>query len=317
MKLLLLIIINVVMASVAGAKEPIVIIRQEGRAFDDAVKGLCDELNGQFAIKEIIVDKRVSERGVNEKIRSINPKLVILMDNIAIGFYRKYQATLADGELPAPSISLLGVMINDAIAGLKNAEGISYEVPIVTSVISLRMIIGTPMRNVGVVYREFFKEFMSDNNVYCKKENIEITSIELPNKSGSYRDLLKKALVSIMEKKVEAIWVPNDNVILQPDLIMNVWIPMVKKHKIPVIVGVEALVTPQLNLGTFAVLPDHVALGSQAGGMVFDIMENNWIVSANKVDPPLAVYKIINLKQAKQLFNVTDEKLKSIDKKLE
>jgi putative ABC transport system substrate-binding protein len=92
------------------------------------------------------------------------------------------------------------------------------------------------------------------------------------------------------------------------------WIPCVRKYKIPIVVGVEVLVRPKLNFGTFAVLPDHVSLGIQAAEMVFDLMDNNWEINKSRVDPPLAVYKIINLQQAEKYFTVTEENLKSVDK---
>ncbi|HEX2957662.1 MAG TPA: hypothetical protein VHO70_12580, partial [Chitinispirillaceae bacterium] len=228
--------------------------------------------------------------------------------------YKKYQAGLKEGEIAIPSISLMGVFIKDAISDIRNACGISYEIPIVTSIVNLRAVLGSSMKKVGVIHREFLNDFITKNKEFCKMEGIEIVDISLPNKSDNYKKLLKNGLKTLFEKNIDVLWVPNDNAFLNIEIIRDVWVPAVKKEKKPVVVGVELLVNPKLDFGTFAVLPDHVALGSQAAEMIYDIRDSGWQSEDGRVDPPLAVYKIINLKQARNNFNVSDEKLKVIDK---
>ncbi|MBN1576563.1 MAG: hypothetical protein JW913_08425 [Chitinispirillaceae bacterium] len=300
----------------AVAAEVILTFRQEGKDFEDAFRGLKDELRGDFEVRERIIDKKCSVNEFTELIHSHQPKLVVLMDNAAIALFRKYQSTLPETATMIPSIAIMGVMIKEAIADLKNACGISYEVPIVTSVVSLRSVLGIPIKKVGVVHREFLMDFVEKNSQFCKREGIEIVNKALPDKSNAYGPLIKNALKGLDSRGIDALWVPNDNALLQANIIRRVWMPATQKYKVPVIVGVEVLVNPKLNFGTFAVLPDHVALGSQAAGMVYEIKDNNWVCEEHRVDPPLAVYKIINLLQAKKRFTVSDEKLKSIDKKL-
>ena len=291
-----------------------VTIRPEGKVFEEAYHGLEEELRGGFDMVEHVIDKGYSAEEFAGLIRSRQPKLVVLMDNTAIALIRKYQSTLPNDASLIPSVAIMGVMIRSAIADIRNACGISYEIPIVTSVVSLRSVLGTPIKKVGVVHREFLTDFLERNREFCKREGIEIIGVALPDKSDSYGKQVNKALKELNDMEVDALWVPNDNALLQPDIIKNAWMRMVPKYKLPVIVGVEVLVNPQLNFGTFAVLPDHVSLGSQAAAMIFDIRDNNWIGEEGQVDPPLAIYKIINLPQAKRTFNVSGEKLKSVDK---
>jgi hypothetical protein len=209
------------------------------------------------------------------------------------------------------------VLIKNAIKGIKNIEGISYEIPVVTSVVSLRSVLGIPMKKVGIIHREFLNDFLTQNKAFCKNEGLEIVNVVLPNKSDDYKSLLKKGLKKLLEEnKIDVLWVPNDNAFLKQDIIQGIWVPAAKKYKIPVVVGVEVLVNPQLDFGTFAVLPDHVSLGSQAAVMIYEIMDNDWQCDDQKVDPPLAVYKIINITQAKKNYKVTDENLKTVDKKV-
>lgn len=309
---ILLIFVNAVLA-----KDILLVVRQDGKDFEDALKGLTEELNNDFTIKDKVITRKSEVDEIKLEIEITNPKLVVLMDNTSIALFKKYQSVLKDGETVIPSLSIMGVFIADAIREMKNATGISYEIPIVTSVVSLRSVLDVPVKKVGVIHREFLNGFLTQNKKFCRMEGIEIVGVTLPNKSNEYKTLLKKGLKTLFEEhNVDVLWVPNDNAFLKPDIIQSVWMPTVKKQKKPVIVGVEILVNPQLEFGTYAVLPDHVFLGSQAAGKVYDIMDNDWQCENEKVDPPLSVYKIINLRQAKKNFNATDEKLKTVDKTL-
>jgi len=314
--LVLVFVLSLSVVTEVAARDCILTFRQAGKDFDDASRGLREELAGDFDIKEIVVNKKTDDGVVVQAMKRYQPKLVVLMDNSSIGLYRKYQLGLAADAPVVPSVALMGIMVKEAIAEIKNAAGISYEIPIVTSIVSLRSVLGIPMKSVGVVHREYLRDFLKENREFCKRENISIVDEVLPNKGTSYTVLTKKALGRLMSQQVDALWIPNDNSLLQPKIITGVWLPFVKKYKIPIVVGVEVLVAPKINLGTFAVLPDHVALGTQAAGIVYDIMEHDWTVGEKRIDPPLAVYKIINLPQAKKNFNVSEENLKSIDKKL-
>jgi len=302
---------------VISAKDMLLVIRGDGKDFKEALKGIQAELLTDFEIKDIVVDKKTEVNEIVSEMNTVKPKLVVLMDNTSIGLFKRYQQGLKENDPMVPSVAIMGVLIGDAIANLKNASGISYEIPIVTSIVSLRYILKSPMKKVGIIRREFLKEFLEQNRKFCEMEGIEIIDIALPNKSDNYKTLLKSGLIDLVDKKkVDVLWVPNDNEFLQPDIIRDVWVPLAKKFKIPVVVGVEILVKPQLEFGTFAVLPDHISLGSQAAGMIYDIKDNDWTCESHKVEPPLAVYKIINVPQAKKNFKVKDEDLGSVDKKV-
>jgi hypothetical protein len=303
--------------SAISAKDVILVIRKDGNDFKDALKGILVELREDFEVRDKVIDKKTEVREIISEMTSVNPRLVVLMDNTSIALYKRYQQGLKDYDPLIPSVSIMGVLVGDAIASLKNASGISYEIPIVTSIVSLRALIKSPMKKVGIIHRDYLTEFLEQNKKYCEMEDIGIIDISLPNKSDKYKTLLKNGLKDLIEqKKVDVLWVPNDNAFLQPEIIKDVWVPTAKKYKIPIIVGVEVLVKPQLGFGTFAVLPDHISLGSQVAEMIYDISENNWKCESNKVDPPLAVYKIINVPQARRNFNVKDEDLGSVDKKV-
>lgn len=302
--------------SAISAKDVILVIRKDGNDFKDALRGILVELREDFEVKDKVIDKKTDASEIVSEMNAVNPRLVVLMDNTSIALFKRYQQGLKESDPIVPSVSIMGVLVGDAISSLKNASGISYEIPIVTSIVSLRSIIKSPMKKVGILRREYLKEFLDQNKKFCEMEGIEIVEIALPNKSDKFKTLLRNGLKDLIEQqKVDVLWVPNDNEFLQAEIIKDVWVPAVKKYKIPVVVGVEILVKPQLDFGTFAVLPDHISLGSQVAEMIYDISDNDWKCESNKVDPPLAVYKIINVLQAKKNFKVKDEDLGSVDKK--
>lgn len=299
-----------------SAADGVVVFRKSGKAFDDVVKGVRDELREDFIVVEKILDKTATLDTVATVMDEWRPKCVVLMDNTIIRVYRDYQATLDSSTQSVPTVSLMAVMVSDAISGLENASGIEYEIPIVTGIINLRSVLGRPVRRVGVVYRGILGEFIRANRVLCDREGIELVTVSLPNRSGRFRIDVREALRKLFERRIEALWVPNDNVLLRADIIRGTWMPALRNSKIPVVVGVEVLVEPRLNFGTFAVIPDHVALGAQAAEMVFDIRDNGWKCENGRVYPPLAIIKVINLPHMRRKFNVSEKKLEEIDKKL-
>ncbi|MBN1759756.1 MAG: hypothetical protein JW863_15620 [Chitinispirillaceae bacterium] len=211
----------------------------------------------------------------------------------------------------------MGILIDKATEGLRNAGGIAYEVPVVTGAVNLRAVVSTPIKKIGIVHRECLDNFIAANVSFCKKESIDIISISLPNKSSLFKWKIKSALKTLSRNKIDALWIPNDNLLLQRDNLFDVWIPAADKLEIPVIVGIETLVDPKLDFGTLAVLPDHVGLGKQTADMIYELSGNNWKFKEHQIFPPLAIHKIINLRQAKERFNISDDKLGIIDKKLE
>lgn len=301
----------------AYPKDPILILRGEGQEFRDVLSGLTSEIKNDFIIHDMVVTKKTAISDIEFEVTSKKPKIAVLMDNLAISLFKKYQSGIRDTSQMLPSVSLMGVLVANAIDGLSNATGISYEVPAITSVLSLRTVICRQIGTVGVVHREFLENFIEINKAFCKKEKIDLISISLPNKSRNMKYLLRKALTELIEARgIQALWVPNDNLLLQSDYIESVWVPLTSQAQIPVIVGVDVFVNPQMNFGTFAVLPDHLSLGNQAAEMIYNIRENNWKVMKSKVEPPLAIYKIINYRQVRKFFGISDEALKSIDKVL-
>lgn len=302
------------------AKDNILIIRSDGDAFKEVASSITENLQNEFNISDTIIGKDVwGAKKTAKLVNEVNPKLVILMNVQALKSYKKYQASLKDTTNIIPSISLMTALLPSQIKGLKNATGITYEVPIVTSVVNLRSLLKIDTVKLGVVYREFLKPFIAENEKYCKQEGITLIKGYVPKNNKNYEILLKKGLDYFVSPKigVNMIWVPNDPAFLTPSIIKDVWIPFTETHKIPIIVGVESLLSSKVNFGTYAVLPDHSALGQQAADMVLDIMDNNWKASSDLVEPPISIYQVLNTKTIKGKYNIKKDNIEEVDKVLE
>ena len=299
------------------SSDHLLVVRLSGKSFDEVVRGMTDDFEGSFSVSQMYLNERSMPQDIERKIAIVKPRIVVLMDNKAINLYRKYQSQQKDTAVSRliPSVSLMGVLVDKAIIGMQNSTGICYEVPIVTSAINLQSVLKTELRTVGVIHRDFMTDFIAQSSLYCKKEHIAIAPYLIDSKELDVAAAVSRGLKKLKaEQKINALWIPNDNILLKPDILRDAWIPFVSENRIPVIVGVDVLVDPQLDFGTFAVLPDHMALGSQAAQMIEKIRSNNWHADSLVVEPPLSIYKVINFRQARDKFKVTEKQLQNVDK---
>lgn len=310
------IIIALLVSLTFASAETILIMRSSGDAFKEVANSIAMEVQEQHTVVEEIINSELPAKKIAKIIKTHNPKLVVLMNNKAVKSFKAYQQSLDISDPKIPSLSLMTALLPAEIKGLENAAGISYEVPIVTSVVNLRALLGMEKVRLGVIYREFLKPFIDENATYCKKEGIEMIRGFVPSNKDNYGDLLKRGLEMFVSDKMGAnmIWIPNDPVFLKPDIIREVWIPFSEQHSVPIIVGVESMLSTNVNFGTYAVLPDHIALGLQASGLILDIQDNDWKVDFTIVEPPISIYQVLNPKKIQKKYDVGDERIIDVDK---
>jgi ABC-type uncharacterized transport system substrate-binding protein len=304
----------------AQDKPVLLIISVQGDIFTSAQNGIISELNDLFSFKNITISITTTPKDLRDVILSSSPKALALLDNKSINLYRKYCRTLDDSSEIIPSVALLSVNVQLAIQGMKNIQAISYESPMVTSLVKIRSILNIPLRSAGVICRKEFESFITKESIFCKNENIGIEKFVLNDQKESYPEEIRKYLEILTSKKnVQAIMVLNDNTILKPDLMMKCWIPFASKINIPFIVGVETLVRPEFNFGTFAVLPDSRAAGEQAAELFIDLMDQNWHFDTCIVYPAISVYTVLNYNKVKKVKNLNlgmvDKVIRSEQKK--
>lgn len=297
----------------AATEQVGLVLCAEGKEFTQVVIGLSSDLDDEIKLVEHTVTKNTSGNDIHSYIKNTNPKVVILIGNSAINAYTQYQKQ-SNGKQYPPAVALSALYVDKLVKEMHNTTGIRYEIPAVISLVNIRSLLNQRIKKVGVVYRAWMQDFFDENAAYVQSEEIELIGYKLPNRDDDIADKLKDGLKWLLDKKVDAFWIINDNTLLNRDAFMKAWLPVLGKSDKPVIVGVKSLVASNLNFGSYAIVPDHYALGVQASSMILDIMDENWSLEGIDIQQPLSVKKIVNMKvMSKKDINVIKERLAEVD----
>jgi hypothetical protein len=297
-----------------GAKS-ILVCMPETRQTSEVWRGLSDELGREFALVALRAEGAETSSTIARGIERYRPSALVLMNNPTVDGYRRLQAHARHEAFP-PSVIVMSSFLEGRPAGLRGATGISYEVPLITVVTNLRKLIATPIDRIGVVHRPPLQGFVKRQAALAYREQTVVVREEVsqaPNPSEIKRALRR------LKQRCDAIWVLNDDRLLSPRLLADGWLHGLNEPPfVPTIVGAASLVSPRRSFGTFAVLPDHTALGTQAANLLLDIAENDWALpNAGATELPLSTTTTVDLTQAKERFVLRPSALAQVDKVLE
>ncbi len=163
-----------------------------------------------------------------------------------------------------------------------------------------------------MVYRKVFANVVKWQTRLAAVEKLSIVGAEVGDKP-SLNSIDDALYFLIHEQKVDALWVLNDNSLLGQDALSTVWLPRLRDEPVPVVVGVAALVHPEVHFGTLAMLPYNDRLGSQAADMIFQLKDNHWKIEDPGVELPLSVRTVVNVAQLRHDFGLQPRALKKID----
>jgi hypothetical protein len=240
------------------------------------------------------------------------PAGLVLMNNPTVSAYKAVQRSHPEMRFP-PAVVVMTSFLETQAAELRGTTGISYEVPLITAMTNLRRLLALPSERVGVVGRAGLRAYIHRQIELCALEKIPVVTEEVSQRPNPSE--LKRA-IRRLKQRVDVIWIMNDDKLLTPRLISEGWMPGLDERPwLPSIVGAASLVSARSNLGTFAVLPDHVALGSQAAGMLLDIADDDWQVpSGHGIDLPLSTTTTIDLAQTEERFTLKTDALQQVDR---
>jgi putative ABC transport system substrate-binding protein len=289
--------------------DTILVLRSPGDDFEEAVRGISFHLGEEFFLSDAVIHREDGIDTIGELITTINPAAIVTMNNIQIDMYTQYQHSRRAADFP-PAIALMAASVGTYLDDMENAVALEYEVPVVTGVLALRTALNQEVRNVGIVYRDIFSGFIERNREYCRKEDIELVTYRADSSAD-----VADALEFFNDRQVDAVWIPNDNVLLTEKTILYDWIPFIHENQIAAIVGVENLVNPAYNFATAAVVPDNAALGQQVSNIILDLRDNQWrFYEKNILIPPLSVNTIINASAARMYFDRAPEDILNADR---
>lgn len=177
--------------------------------------------------------------------------------------------------------------------------GISFETPAVTSLTDLRRLLDVPIERVGVVYRSGFETYVERETQRAAFEKITLVTERVGAQPTSAD--IHRALERLRDAEVDALWVSNDNGLLESRMLHDAWFPFVQRNQLPVVVGVPSLVSAQRTFGTFAVVPDVEGIGLQAADLIFSLADHGWQPLDMPVQPPVSVKTIVHRDSARRL----------------
>jgi len=293
----------------------ILVCMPETRQTSEVWRGLSDELAHEFELIALRTEGENVSATIARGIDRYRPAGLVLMNNPTVDGYRRVQAQAHDTKFP-PAVIVMSSFLEGKPARLRAATGISYEVPLITVVTNLRKLIATPIERIGVVHRASLAGFVRRQAALAHREQTAVVREEVsqnPNASEIKRALRR------LKQRCDAIWVLNDDRLLTPRLLADGWLHGLNEPPwVPTIVGAASLVSPSQTFGTFAVLPDHTALGAQAANLLLDIADNDWVLpNSGATQLPLSTTTTVDLTQARERFALRPSALAQVDKVLE
>jgi hypothetical protein len=278
-------------------------------------KGLNDELSNDYRLVAIRIERGTGSALIAEGIKRYKPVGIVLMNNPTVAAYRDYQQNTPKLEFP-PAVVVMTSFLEGQSSQLISATGISYEVPLITVMTNLRRLVALKSERVGVVVRAPLRSFVVKQVELAQREQVVVFQEQVsadPNPSEIKRALRR------LKQQADVLWVLNDDRLLTPKLISEGWLPELDERPwVPTIVGAGSLVSPVRSFGTFAVLPDHVALGGQAASMLLDIADQGWVLQAGgAIQLPLSTTTTMDLVQVKERFVLQKDALQQVDRILE
>lgn len=298
-----------------SAKETILVCMPETPQTLEVWSGLRDELARNYRLVALRVEDRAARAVIEEGIRRHRPASIVLMNNPTVAAYNEYQHHVKNTSFPPVVIVMTSFLDADRLQ-VSGATGISYEVPLITVVTNLRKLIDRPIDRIGVIHRPELGGFVDRQAALAAREQIGVVR-ELVGSSPNASEL-KRALRRLKER-AGAVWVLNDDHLLSPKLITEAWLPGLNERPwSPTIVGAASLVSPLQSFGTFAVLPDHAALGAQAASIVFDIADNGWALPPDlQTQLPVSTTTTLDLAQVRERFSLRNDALRQVDRVLD
>ena len=306
---------ELVSGNIASKEGTILVCMPDTSQTREVWTGLSDDLGKHYRLVAMRAEADEAGHAIADGIRRYRPSGLVLMNNPTVAAYRAWQKNSPETK-PPPAVIVMTSFLDRHSQRLLASTGISYEVPLITVVTNLRKLIVRPIERIGVVVRPGLRGFVQRQAALARREQISVFEEQIgahPNSSEIKRAIRR------LKQRVDALWILNDDHLLSPRLITEGWIPGLNERPwSPAIVGAASLVSPGQSFGTFAVLPDHTALGSQAANLLFDIADNGWVLPSDaEIQLPLSTTTSIDLVQAKERFELREDALQKVDRVLE
>ncbi len=305
----------VIEATARRANTPaVLVLLPRSPSAEATLLGLRDELGEEYDFVPRVIEESTRPEDVADFVRDARPVAVVAMNNPTLRLYRAFQESAPPEMVRIPVVAVLSSFLRETSTGIRNLTGVIYEVPLVTSLVNLRVLLKQPLKKIGVLHRPAFRGFVEEQRSLAEAEGFEVVAIEVQATAEDVKNGIARLR---QDEKVDAIWVLNDNALLDRDKLTRGWLPAFKRNKTPVVVNVASLLSKRVDFGTFAVLPDHRALGVQAAGLLGQLAEHNFNADGLDLEYPLSVEKVLDVEFARKNLDVEEKQIATVDRLVE
>ncbi len=295
-----------------GEAATVVVFMPNTAQAQEVWRGLRDEVSGEFNLIAVEAEGDC-QSSLAKGIDQHQPNAIVIMNNPTLSSYREYQRANAGQDFPPAFVVMTSFLGQQS--SLIATTGISYEVPLITVVTNLRKLVSTPVSRVGIIARPGLSGFIREQELLAQKEAVTAVVEQVSAQPNAAE--IRRAL-RIIKQDCDAVWILNDNQLLTPRLISAGWVPGMNENPwLPVIVGAAPLVAPGANFGTFALVPDHPSLGAQLANMIFNLSDEDWILSETvAVEVPVSTVSTMDYGQATERLALRPDAVQKIDRVL-
>ncbi len=296
----------------------VMLVRFQSDDMNTVAEVVKKDLKGH-EVTEFIMKKETEYAEFFDAFKQQKPQLLALFDNKAVNFMKKMQAEKAIPEAEkAQAAATMALNLRYVLKDAQNICGIAYEVPAFTTVTRFRALNKKPLQHILAPYRksEFEASFLEAKQ-QLDKENIKLLGVDV-EKNGSNPEDINKMVASVLGdqyegKKIDAILIPSDNLILNKEGFVNVWLAKARELKIPFICNIDKFASKEFDFCTFAAYPDFSDLGHQFAEQIGEILNNNTPASELGVDYIVAAKASLNMVRSKALqLPLNEEKLETV-----
>jgi hypothetical protein len=209
-------------------------------------------------------------------IQKIIPQIIIILGEKAVGTYKNYARTYVSNGNHLPSISIIPRYVQ-SLDEVPNNMGFYYEVPVSLCVNKLSVFSGKKISRIGIIHRSYLDSFINQSKIACEKLGLSIISYSLPDSDpnlvsniNTYLNKLKRANL------VDALYIPNDEVLLRPTVIQNSWKLTLLKFPMQVVVCNQSYLESNEGMSTLCIVPDYKAIGVEAGKKLKELENDQW-----------------------------------------
>lgn len=255
---------------------------------------------------DFIIDKNSDYDQFLSALQKHKPDFVALLDNKAVNFMRKLEEQKPQNLGNVQAAATMALNLRHVLRNSQKICGIHYEVPAFTIITRFRSLIQRTITRVLAPYRASeFEWMMTEAKQQLQKEGIELLAVNVEangRETAAMNKLVEKVLSEEHSgKKIDAILVPSDNVILNKEAFAGIWLRKARSLRVPFLCNIEKFTSKDFDFCTFAAYPDLVALGHQLAEQINEVLENGNSVAELGVDYIIGVQETLNLARARAL----------------